>query len=159
MDIFAIVNFGGEVFMFTWNLKKKKKQVAGLVLLASTSLLGLPSSFFCNILREELTEKMKSISWKDVPRSFSLAEFLGMPVSQGSKSQSHFRICLKSQSLFPETQHGLYTYPRFSQHLQSWSQTGSAGVESLFQERIFPGGSSISEQSTLRSSCRLREGR
>lgn len=62
MDIFAIVNFGGEVFMFTWNLKKKKKQVAGLVLLASTSLLGLPSSFFCNILREELTEKMKSIS-------------------------------------------------------------------------------------------------
>lgn len=62
MDIFAIVNFGGEVFMFTWNFKKKKRQVAGLVLLASTSLLGLLSSFFCNVLREELTEKMKSIS-------------------------------------------------------------------------------------------------
>lgn len=59
---FAIVNFGGEVLMFTWNFKKKKKQVAGLVLLASTSLLGLLSSFLCNILREELTEKMKSIS-------------------------------------------------------------------------------------------------
>lgn len=25
MDIFAIVNFGGEVFMFSWNFKKKEK--------------------------------------------------------------------------------------------------------------------------------------
>lgn len=45
---------------------------------------------------------MKSISWKDVSHSFSLAEFLGMPVSQGSHKpfQNLFEV---TEPLFPET--------------------------------------------------------
>lgn len=45
MDIFATVNLGWKIFIFTWNFKKDKKQVAVQALLAAIpTFLGLLNS-------------------------------------------------------------------------------------------------------------------
>lgn len=157
MDVLATVNLGWKTFIFTWNLKKDKRQVAVQVSLAAIPVsLGPLNSFSCKMWREGIGWENEVGFLKKCAHIASPWRVPGCPY-QG-KSQTHFRISLKSQSLSPRHVHALGTYLGGSQHLL-WSQTADLlKCRGFSPKKVFPGECSIYEhlQSTG-SSCRLCE--
>lgn len=109
-------------------------------------------SIFSNWLR-----RWSKFSEKMCLHSLFLTESWGARIM--GKSQTHFGICLKSQSVFAKNHTCHFTCHRGSQHLQTWSQMLALLGVRASSPRVFPAEFSINVQlQSTGPSCRLSKG-